>query len=77
MEGREDGIHRRQAATILLQGDLEAAKIVGARRVGRQAADIADVVALRLAGETPQVHLIDQALAQRAGRRCGNGQSRQ
>ncbi len=52
--------------------DLEATHLLGRRRVGRptqecrKPADVANVVALRLAAELTHLHLVDEALAQRA-----------
>jgi hypothetical protein len=58
--------------------DLEPAKVFRRRRVGPapqergKASDVADVVALRLRRKPAHGHIVDQALAQRADRRCGN-----
>ena len=68
----DDAVHGRHRHAGLALLDLEPAQILRRRGIGRapeegrEAPDIADVVALRLAAEMPHVHIVDQALAQRA-----------
>ena len=76
---RHDAVHGRHRNAGLALGDLEPADVLGRRRVGRspqegrEAPDVADVVALRRHREVAHVHVVDQPLAQRADRGIGNG----
>ncbi|MDR6114498.1 hypothetical protein QE360_001467 [Sphingomonas sp. SORGH_AS789] len=66
---RHDGVHGRRRDIQFALLDLEAPDVLrrrGVRRAPqerREPADIADVVALRLAAEALYLHLVDETLA--------------
>ena len=75
---RHDAVHGRHRNAGIALLDLEPAQIIRRRRIGRaaqegrEAPDIANVVALRLSREPAHVHIVDQPLAQRADRGIEN-----